>query len=126
MAGKKKELAKVETIEVITPDNLPLVSADLGVLAFMGRDFELSLVAMTPRILTMTVDQTGKKNGPDDVHMEPSYLATAKVRLGPAAAAQIGGGLLTALKDVDRDAYNAAIKSILGNDSEEAGTDAVH
>ena len=125
MAGKK-QIGNGEKIAVISPDNLPLITADLGVIAFMGRDFEIALLAMSPRMVSISIDKTGEKHGPNDADMRPSYLATAKVRLGAAAMAQIGGGILAALKDVDPEAFQQAMQSLNSEDVEGDEDGAVH
>lgn len=124
MAVEKKQIVKRATIPVVTPDDLPIAPADIGLIAYMGLDFEISLFAMSPNVVSLEMDQGGNTHGPANVKITPSYKTTAKLRLGAAAMAQIGTGMLKALQDVDPDAYADAINSLTGIEGNP--DDAVH
>ena len=126
MASEKKQIPGSDKIQVATSSELNLVSADMGIVAFLGRDFELSLLAMSPQIVSIGMDVNDVQRGPTEVQVNPSYSMTAKVRVGSSALAQIATGMLAALKDVEPETFQNAMKGLMVDVEESDADGAVH
>lgn len=104
-------LDRSEPAGVVRSSNLDIRVADFCTVAWMGRDFDMSLFAISPQVKSFS-GFTDNAIGPAHIDIQQAYTETVRVRLSPPAAVHIVGNLLFNLRHSDASAFQQAIANI--------------
>lgn len=104
--AKARQKSEVSRAMPIDPHfHADIVAADVGIIAFLGRDFELSTYALTPSVRRMWGSTAGNVLGPAKIESDIVHRETARIRMGSATVAHLALNLAMALKEHDSDVF---------------------
>lgn len=100
-----------ESSRVVNPHTVSPATADFCMVAYMGRDFDLSFFSLQPSFLAFGGFQPDAV-GPRTTEARQDYVQTARIRLSAPAAAHVVGNLMMNLKQADSEVFNSTVESL--------------
>ncbi len=110
-SGWKKYGLK-ETSQVVNPHAFGPTTADFCMVAWLGRDLDLSFFSVQPTFLSFGGFRPNAV-GPATAEGGQDYVQTGRIRLSAPAAAHVVGNLMTNLRQADRSIFESTLSSLV-------------
>jgi hypothetical protein len=110
---KSRQKNEVSRQMLIDPNFQAEISVfDVGIVAFLGRDYEMSLYAMTPRVNRMWTSTKENVLGPNRIESDIVHRETARIRMGSATAAHLALNIAMTFRENEPEIYNQFLESL--------------
>lgn len=109
-AAKSRRRNPVTRQMLVDPNfHADIVSADVGIVGFLGRDFEVSMYAVTPSVKRMWGSTDDHTLGPGKIESDLVHRETARIRMGPATVAHLALNLAMTLRQYEPESFEHLI-----------------